>query len=316
MTDRKCLYCYRSLEGETGDYHGSCSKAFFGTAEAPILEYTLSDMERLAGEIAIKSVAVTGVQPKLSLDLEASPKDPKRTRLTLVGLWGSYILKPPTKTFPHLPENEDLTMHLAEIAGTVTAEHSLIRLRSGELAYITKRFDRNNGKKIPVEDMCQLTETLTEDKYRSSMEKVGKTLRQYSDAPGLDAFRLFTLTVFCYVTGNADMHLKNFSLIKSADDLTLLSPAYDLVNTRLAMPSDKEEIALTLNAKKNKMTRKDFDFFGRHLKLPEKTMHNAYAMITNSVADMKDMINRSFLNKESKAAYTSILEERMRKLEN
>lgn len=315
MAENRCLYCYEPIGDASGDYHPRCSKLFYGSEIPPVLEYSLADMEQLAKEIVIKSVAVTGVQPKLSLDIERKQGDPKYSRLTLVGLWGQFILKPPTKEFPHLPENEDLTMHLANITRIGVAEHSLIRLQSGELAYVTKRFDRKDGRKIPVEDMCQLTETLTEHKYRSSMEKVGKHMIRYSTVPGFDAFRLFQLTVFSYLTGNSDMHLKNFSLVTNDEGFTLMSPAYDLLNTKLAMPADSEEIALTLNGKKAKLERKDFDAFGTSLKLGDKAIRNAYATITDNLPAMFELVKKSFLPKVSAAAYEHLMRERLTKIE-
>jgi serine/threonine-protein kinase HipA len=314
MKNKRCLYCYQPI-GKEGYYHPSCSRDFFGSEIPPVLDYTLQDMEDLAREIVIKSVAVTGVQPKLSLSIEHPAGDPKNSRFTLVGLWGEYILKPPTKEFPNLPGNEDLTMHLCYIGGVATASHSLIPLKSGELAYITKRFDRGNGKKIAVEDMCQLTETLTEDKYKSSMEKVGKYLRKYSAVAGFDAIRLFYLSILCYLTGNADMHLKNFSLVYNDDADIMLSLAYDLVNTKLAMPSDKEETALTLNGKKAKLQRNDFDVFAKSLKIPDKVVNNTYIEISQNIPEMLNFIDISFLPSAEKKRYTSILVERAATIE-
>jgi serine/threonine-protein kinase HipA len=131
-------------------------------------------------------------------------------------LHGNYILKPPSTEYKELPQNEDVTMHLANLVKIKTAQHCLIRLHSGELAYITKRFDRNKKDKIAVEDFCQLTENLTEHKYRGSIEKVAKTTQKFTTNKGLEVLRLFELVLFCYLTGNADMHLKNFALIENA----------------------------------------------------------------------------------------------------
>ncbi|MCW3089818.1 MAG: HipA domain protein [Ferruginibacter sp.] len=186
MKEQNCLYCYLPLATGETDFHAKCCRRFFGVSIPPLFYYTNQEMQELAREIVLRSVAVTGVQPKLSLTLNTDPRDPKNSRFTIVALWGDYILKPPTKEFPSLQENEDLTMHLAQLYKTKTAEHSLIRLKSGELAYITKRFDRHQGTKLAVEDMCQLTETLTEDKYKSSMERVGRKIREFSSVPGLD----------------------------------------------------------------------------------------------------------------------------------
>jgi serine/threonine-protein kinase HipA len=306
MTHR-CLYCYEVLAGGNADFHEKCSRAFFGTAAPPVLEYDKDQMQDLAKQIVIKSIAVTGVQPKLSLEIEKIPKDPKTSRFAIVGLWGSYILKPPTDTFPHLPENEDLTMHLAALFGITTAAHSLIRLRSGELAYIIRRFDRVNKRKLAQEDMCQLTETLTEDKYRSSMEKVGKHIIRFSDRPGLDLLTFFELSLFCFLTGNADMHLKNFALLTQPDGEIVFSPAYDLLSTRLAMPKDLEEAALTINGKKNRLTRNDFDAMAATLKIPPKVVENVYAKFGNTIKQTTDWIDISFLSKDKKKKYKELI---------
>ncbi len=271
-------------------------------------------MQQLASEIIIKSVAVTGVQPKLSLSIEKVSNDPKKSRFTIVGLWGDYILKPPTKEFPHLPENEDLSMHLCEEFGIATASHSLIRLRSGELAYITKRFDRNKNIRLALEDMCQLTETLTEDKYRSSMENIGKQIAKFSSRPGLDVITFFETSLFCFLIGNADMHLKNFALLTTKAGDVILSPAFDMVSTALAMPEDKDEMALTLNAKKRKIKRKDFDALATHLKIPERSRQIVYERSVEKLKAAEDWIKISILPEKMKSKYLNILRENAGKL--
>lgn len=171
----KCLYCYQSLEVGEVDFHRRCSRTMFGTTVAPKIDFDLKDLEALAEQIVVKSVAVTGVQPKLFLDLRKIRGD-SVPRVTIVGLNGDYSLKPPSSEYPEPPENESLTMSMEELVGITVSKHTLIRLVSGEVAYLTKRFDRAKGRKIAVEDLCQLTESLTEHKYRGSMEKVGKVV--------------------------------------------------------------------------------------------------------------------------------------------
>lgn len=237
-----CLHCREAWDG-AGGYHPACSRRFFGKAEAPSLDFGLGDMERLAGQVLRTHAAVPGAQPKISLDFAPHEKAGKGGRLTLVGLWGRFILKPPASPYPDLPEVEDATMRLAAAVGLRTVPHSMIHLKSGELAYITRRIDRTREGKVAMEDLCQLTGRLTEDKYRGSLEQAGKAIRRYSDQPGLDAVDFFELVVFCFLTGNADMHLKNFSLWRPAPGNIQLTPAYDLVATRLVLPEDTEESA-------------------------------------------------------------------------
>ncbi len=251
------------------DFHPHCSKKFFGTKIPPQIDFGLNEIDEFAVKILGRSVTLTGVQPKLSVELTKEKKG--KNRLSIVGLWGNYILKLPFCRFPEMPEVEDLTMHLSDLMGIKTAEHSLIRLKSGELAYISKRFDRRKSSKLHLEDMAQITEMLTERKYSGSMEKIGKVILKYSDYSGNDAIRFFELALFCFITGNANMHLKNFSLLKNLDNEITLSPAYDLLSTKILMPEDKEELALTLNGKKNSLGKKDFDLFAENLGIIPKT---------------------------------------------
>lgn len=307
MSNHRCLYCYQPLPDDAGDFHAACSKKFFGTETPPQLALSNEKMQELAKEIVLRSVAVTGVQPKLSLTIDKDPRDPKKSRFTIVGLWGHFILKPPTREFPFLPENEDLTMHLAGLFGLPTAEHSLIRLESGELAYITKRFDRSGEQKLPMEDMCQLTETLTSDKYHSSMEKIGKCIWSFASRPGLAAISFFELVLFSYLTGNADMHLKNFSLLTQTDDEIVMAPAYDLVCTKIVIPDDKEESALTINGRKSKLARRDFDALAINLKIPERSKQNIYTRFSEKMKQVEQWIDFSFLPAEVKGEYLHIM---------
>lgn len=306
---KKCLYCYQIIENETSDFHPKCSKRIFGTSKPPLLSIGKAELKEIAKKIIGRSIAVTGVQAKLSLEIEKV--DTKNSRLTIVGLWGSFILKPPSEIFPFLPENEDLTMKLATLCGIKTAEHSLIRLQSGELAFITQRFDRNKGQKIHVEDFCQLTDTLTEHKYRSSMEKVGKAIRKYSTNTGLDALTFFELTIFSFLTGNADMHLKNFSLMQYLDGRRMMSPAYDLLSTYLAMPEDIEQMALTINGKKNKLTKNDFIQLAHSLQLSEKSVEIVLQNFRNKQPEIFKLIEQSFLNSEQQLSYKELVKSRI-----
>lgn len=310
--NQRCLYCYQPLSEQEQDFHAKCCKKFFGTTIPPTLNLGTDDLREMARRLIIRSVAVTGVQPKLSLDLEKV--NAQTSRLTVVGLWGSYILKPPTDLFESLPENEDLTMKLAALCGLKTAEHTLIRLQSGKLAYLTKRFDRQKNRKIHIEDLCQLTENLTEHKYRGSIERVGKTIRTYTTNKGLEALALFELVVFCFITGNADMHLKNFSLIRFDNGEVALSPAYDWVSTKLAMPEDLEESALTINGKKNRLKRADFDELATKLGIPAKSCERVYAKFVKKQTALLGLIEQSFLSDEMKEEYIALLVGNIEKL--
>ncbi|OCW94578.1 toxin HipA [Macellibacteroides sp. HH-ZS] len=310
---QRCLYCYQPLEQGQTDFHPQCSKKLFGTTTPPELPYTKDDIESLALEVVRSQVTVTGVQPKLSVDLEKEANGKKR--FTIVGLWGKYILKPQTELYVNLPENEDLTMHLATMVNIKTVPHSLIRFKDGSLAYITKRIDRDKKKgKIPMEDMCQLTEKLTEQKYKGSHEQIAKIIMLHSAYPVLDLLTYFEVLLFCYLTGNADMHLKNFSLYKPANEY-ILAPAYDLLSTKLVLPDDKDELALTLNAKKRKLKKSDFNNLLNTYKIDEKVIENIYEKYRKIVPQWLNFIDTSFLPQQMKEEYKSIINKRKSILE-
>lgn len=313
MIKQKCLYCYEALESAEIDFHTKCSRSFFGSSQPPSLDVNLSDIESLALNILGRSASVTGVQPKLPVDLKKNRKEP--ARFTIVGLWGRYILKPPHKDYLQMPENEDLTMRLAESVGIKTANHSLIRMKSGELAYISKRFDRTTKEKIHVEDFAQLLEVLTERKYSGSIEQIGRGILQYSSFPGNDLINLFEMVLFSFITGNADMHLKNFSLIRDENDDIKLSPAYDLLSTKLLLLQDNEESALTINGKKSKLRKVDFDHLAGKFGIHGKTMQAVYKKFTATVDEWFRLIENSFLNETNKFLYKELIENRIRQIE-
>ena len=309
-----CLFCYQPLTHDEHDFHSSCSKKIFGQPTPPLMPYSEEDLEPLAREVIQSQTAVTGVQAKLSLHITGNFKESTGRRFTIVGLWGGYILKPPAASFPQLPEVEDVTMHLAQIAGIHTAPHSLIRLQSGNLAYITMRMDRKNNMKLAMEDMCQLTERLTEEKYNGSYEQIGKTILKYSAIPGLDVVNFFELVLFSFLTGNADMHLKNFSLLDQHGIGMTLSPAYDLVNTALVNPADTEELALNLNGRKRKITKQDFVAAMSTLKVDEKQQQNIFNKMLKTVPGWINHIDKSFISEAFKEQYKAIVSQRIERI--
>ena len=302
----KCLYCYKPLAEGENDYHKSCVRKIFESTSVPELPYTRDQIKELAKEIVMANTTVTGVQAKLSLDISRGA-DGKPQRFTIVGLWGRFILKPQTDRYVNLPENEDLVMHLAEVAGIKTVPHSLIRFADGELCYITRRIDRTKkGEKIAMEDMCQLSERLTEDKYKGSYERIAKLIRQYSSAPLLDIVNFWEVVLFSWLTGNADMHLKNFSLFKPTANC-MLTPAYDLLSTSIVDPKDDEELALTLNGKKKKIKREDFEKTMRDSGLDEKTIANVFTKFSKALPKWTEVINESFLPIEKREELQALI---------
>lgn len=298
----KCLYCYQALQDGQKDFHPSCAKKIFGSATAPRLPYSRRDIDDLAREIIKSQTTVTGVQAKLSLDINKGGKN-EPDRLTLVGLWGRYILKPKSDNYPWLPEDEDLTMHLATIARIEVVPHSLIRFDDGELAYITRRVDRgDDGTKYLMEDACQLSERLTSDKYKSSHENIAKLIKRYSTTPQLDLVNYWEIVVFSWITGNSDMHLKNFSLLSHSKDNYRLAPAYDLLNVHLIF-DDPEELALTLTGKKKRLKRENFVEAMLASGLDQKVIDNIFKKFIKAAPKWMDFIDISFLPEELKGRY-------------
>lgn len=313
--NNKCLYCYQLLGKDEKDFHQRCSMTFFGTATPPELDYSLDQMGELAATIVQRSVSVPGVQPKLSLTLvKETIAGDRKIRLTVVGaLGGNYIFKPPHKDYPEMPENEHLTMRIAEAFGIPVVLSSLIRLSSGELAYITKRIDRmDNGEKIHMLDMFQILEAF--DKYKSSMEKVGKALKMYSDNTLLDLLYFFELAIFSFLFGNNDMHLKNFSMIVKNGSWGL-APAYDLLNVAIVNPLDNEELALTLDAKKSKFSWTHFEQFGIKLGLSSRQIDLSLKRFRNNLELANNWIDQSFLSEDYKQKYQVLLEGRYKRLD-
>ncbi|MBI9059103.1 MAG: HipA domain-containing protein [Labilibaculum sp.] len=310
--ENKCLYCYESVDGDQ-NFHEKCSQEFFGSSKAPSIEYSLNQMDELARNVVERSVAVPGVQAKLSMSLVKETKEKTDSRLTVIGaLGGQYIFKPPSDHFPEMPANEHVTMRIAEAFGIRVVPSSLIRLASGELSYITKRIDRTeNGEKIHMIDMFQITEAF--DKYKGSMERIGKALDLYSDNTLLDKIFYFELVLFSFLTGNNDMHLKNFSMIEDSSGW-VLSPAYDLLNVGIVLPEDKEELALTLAGKKSKLKWEHFEKLAQGIGLTQKQISGVVKRMLKNKSKAIELLDKSFLSDEMTIAYKEVLEAKYKQL--
>ena len=306
--ENKCLYCYEPLDDEK-DLHKRCSLEFFGSAAAPVIPYSLNQMAELAREVVERSVTVPGVQAKLSMSLIKAVRGKSDPRLTVVGaLGGNYIFKPPSEKYPEMPQNEHLTMRVAETFNISVVPSSLIRLASGELSYITRRVDRTeDGLKIHMLDMFQITEAF--DKYKSSLEKVGKALHGYSQNTLLDKILYYELVLFCFLAGNNDMHLKNFSMIRSRSGW-VLAPAYDLLNVAIILPADREETALTLSGKKKNLSAEDFIRLAKTLELTDKQTDGVFKRLTGNRPKAIEWVKKSFLSDEMKTKYINVLNSR------
>lgn len=309
----RCLCCGKTLStpNETG-WHKACIKRFFGTTELPEIDINNETLNLLATETTNKGFTVPGVQKKLSLHLVS---DGSKPRLTLVNYPTGYILKPQVAEFEALPESEQLIMEMADMAGISTVPHALIK-GSGGLAYITKRVDRNltkdNIEMLAMEDFCQLDLRLTEDKYRGSYERCAKTIKKYSSRIGIDITEFYIRLVFCFIVGNSDMHLKNFSLIETAEGSQeyVLSPAYDLLPVNANLPEDKEQFALTMNGKKMHILKGDFLKFASTCDIPRKTATKLIQNLVSYTPRWLKMCDDSILPDDLKERLRQIIIER------
>ncbi len=314
----RCLYCYRELEERQKDFHPACARKFFGSKSAPLLPYTRDNIDALALEVLRTSASVPGVQAKLSLDLNRGGRN-EPDRLTIVGLWGNFILKPQSPVYDSLPELEDVTMKLAAIAGIEAAPHSLIRMADGELAYITRRMDRSkDGRKFSMLDMCQLTNRLTEHKYLGSYSQLSDVIRKYSEASMLDVQRFWEIVIFSWITGNSDMHCKNFSLIEREGVGYVLAPAYDLLSVLLTGIADNDELAMPLSGYGSEnlsgFSRKDFLAAIQAAGVAGKICEKIIDHLTGCREKWFALIDSSFLKDSLKTSYKNLIDNRLSRL--
>lgn len=267
------------------------------------IDLSLSEVSTKAQKMAGK-LSISGVQVKLSMKLNQKTKT-----LEVTDEGGEYILKPQIQTFPNIPQNENLCMNIASVLGIKVPMHWLVQLKDKTYAYVVKRFDRRNGEKIHQEDFAQiLGET---DKYKGSLEKIGLELKKISEIPGLDTQLFFERILFYFLIGNGDAHLKNFAILYDKLGHIGLSPAYDIVSSKLVIP-DEEDLALSMNGKKNKITRRDFDMLAEHLKINSKI---CYKNILDKIHMINDLIIKcEHLNEDEKQRLLDIVKERFSRL--
>ncbi|MFA5446880.1 MAG: HipA domain-containing protein [Sphaerochaeta sp.] len=312
----RCLACYEPLSAEERDgWHRRCSRSFFSLDRPPSIALDRASLHSYAQSLVREGVTTTGVQPKLSVGLSTTKGSAK---LTMIDYPAGYILKPQSPEYPHLPELESAAMHLAQSAKIQTVEHGLLRLEDNSLAYITKRIDRRveDGTltKIAMEDFCQLSGRLTEDKYKGSYEACGSLIKRHSHQTMLDLTNFFYLLIFSFVIGNNDMHLKNFSLYTSGKGLPSLTPAYDLLPVALALPEDPDEMALTISGKKNRLRRADFIALATHVGILEKVAERLIDRLITMKPAFDQIIDHSFLNTNEQSQLKRLIEGRMQKL--
>jgi serine/threonine-protein kinase HipA len=273
----------------------------------------LSAAEQRREAIArVGKMSIQGIQPKLSAQLKITEQ-----HFEIVDKNGNYILKTQSESYPELPENEALTMSLAATIGIEIPVHGLVYSKDNSMTYFIKRFDRvGHNKKLPIEDFAQLLGLSRDTKYESSMERVAKVIADYCSFPKIEFVILFKLTLFNFLIGNEDMHLKNFSLITRDQKITL-SPAYDLLNTTIILKNPEEELALTLNGKKRNLKKRDFfDYFAKEkLGLNQNIINGIIQEIQQAIPDWEALIANSFLSKLLQEKYINLLEKRRLQLE-
>lgn len=305
----RCPISYKPVDAER--YHPDGLKMLspkLGGLE--VLPFTQNELRQEAVARASK-MSVQGVQAKLSAVLSAS-----RHCFEIVSMGGVFILKPQSDLYPNLPENEDLTMRMAALVGIEVPLHGMIYAKDGSLVYFVRRFDRfGRGKKYPQEDFAQLTGHSRDTKYGSSMEKVAAVVDEFCTFPVVEKLKLFQRVLFCFLTGNEDMHLKNFSLT-TRQGKTALTPAYDLLNTTIALKDAKEELALPIRGKKNRITRADLiDYYAiQRLGIQPKAVDRTLMAFATAKPSLLDIIRISFLPDSLKEAYIALLEERFARL--
>ncbi|MCQ2799805.1 MAG: HipA domain-containing protein [Bacilli bacterium] len=314
----KCLYCNKEITSSSNKnslWHDSCIKKFFGTPSFPELGLTKETIEEYASRNVNEGLTVPGVQKKMSLHL--SKED--NPRLTLIGEPTGYIIKFQSDVYSFLPEAEHLVMSLARESKISTVPFALVNVPSdnNRFAFITKRIDRENGQMLAMEDFCQLSGKLTEDKYKGSVERCGKIIKDFSSKVGLDLSEFFLRVVFSFVMGNSDMHLKNYSLIEPTpgSDRYELSKAYDLLPVNICHPADKEESALSINGKKTNIRYKDFMALASNIGLKENVARNIIKKVVLLEETYIKMIDEyPFLPKSFKDSFICLLKERTKRL--
>lgn len=307
---KRCLITYEQFEGD-GDYSTMGLKLLDRhlAALAP-LSYTAAEQRQEALERAGK-MSIQGVQAKLSAALRV-----KAGAFEIVDRNGRFILKPPSLDFPELPENEDLTMRLGAAVGIEVPLHGLVRARDGSLTYFIRRFDREGRERVPLEDFAQLAGASRETKYDSSMEKVAAIVDRFCTFPAIERVKLFERTLFSFLTGNEDMHLKNFSLITRRGRIDL-APAYDLLNSTIALKNPREEMALPIQGRRSGLTRDDLlgYFATERLQINERVMMEIIERFQTAFPRWDELLAASFLSPEKKTAYAALLAERKSRLQ-
>jgi serine/threonine-protein kinase HipA len=297
-----CQICLKQTNGSE-IYHRACLERLFGVGKFPKFDTVdLSTLYRQAAEMAGK-MSISGVQEKVSVALS-----PDKSELRISATGGRYILKPEPARFASVPQNEHVTMLIASSIGIETPPFGLVSLHDNSIAYLIKRFDRlDDGTKLQVEDFCQLSESPLKDKYRGSGEKCAELLRTYATEPLIELRKLFKILLFSWWVANGDHHLKNLSLLTTLDGIRRLTPAYDLLCTRIINPKDMD-LSLPIGGKTTKLTRNSWREFAAYCELPERAADRAIAEQVKGAAGAIELIRNSYLPDAAKRQYIEIIE--------
>jgi serine/threonine-protein kinase HipA len=295
-----CVICLKPirLPGET--QHKTCVETLYGTDRAPRVPFSADTVVALVCDM-IGKMSISGLQEKLSLSFSTD-----RTCLEPVAVGGQFILKPQSVHLRAMPENEHLTMRLAGQCGIEISPLGLVQLSDGGLAFIIRRFDHlADGSRLAMEDFCQLAELSSRDKYEGTAELCVRILRKFVTEPKDEIAKLFRQLLFAWWTGNGDLHLKNLSILNRSDGARVLSPAYDLLCTRLIIPDD--EMALPMQGKRKEIRRKNWMVFGDYCKLSKHAVDELVGQQIEQLKPALDLVQASFLPDNQKLEYTKIL---------
>lgn len=321
MNINEVKFCPGTLAEGFSTYSPGCLRNVFnGKKVSHILPYDQPQQNEEAANLFMenrKRISISGVQEKVSFVLEKNI-----LRLTNQGEQGTYILKPiprDLKKVDQVPANEHVTMQIAkQVYGLNTAENAMIFFKNGSPAYITKRFDvKDDGTKWGKEDFATLAGKTTDNggpnfKYEYSYEEAGLLIQKYVSAWRIEIEKYFSLVLFNFVFSNGDAHLKNFSLLESSKGDYLLSPAYDLINTKLHVDDsdfalDKGLFADDYKSEKYKNgihpTKSDFEEFGKRIGVAESRIDKLMTPFLQKQPLMETLLNRSYLTDANKRGY-------------
>ena len=300
----RCFCCH--LPVEAGKYHEKCLQNLFGIPRAPKISFSTPDIPVQLRQSEQTLFSISGVQIKTLARLNH-----EKTELLIAPSGGTHILKPEPTEYPELPVTENLCMAMAGAADLEAPPHGLFPMGDGNLCYVILRFDRTpTGEKIHKEDMAQILGLPGDSKYNGSIESIGKALWKHASFPGLEVLRLFERVLFCFLIGNGDMHLKNWALFRDSKGLLRLSPCYDFVSSRIYLQD--EESALTLNGRKNRIRRSDFDALAGYLKIDPKARDKVYSSFAQKTPAWLEMVRGSPLSSPRKESLEALISSRMK----